>query len=98
MRKKEFSQEQIETIINLYNNQESLNEIGKTFNVSRNVIKRILEESKIEIRKRTQKHKGNYSIFETIDNSEKAYWLGFLAADGCNYRRKDNATISINIH
>jgi len=34
-----------------------------------------------------KKHKctDNCSIFESIDTPEKAYWLGFLAADGCVY-------------
>lgn len=98
MKKIEFTQEQVQKIIELYNNQESLNAIGTKFNVSRTVIKRILEEQNIQLRKKTLNHKGNYSIFHNIDNPEKAYWLGFLAADGCNYRRKQNATILINIH
>ena len=28
----------------------------------------------------------NSDIFEVIDNEEKAYWLGFLYADGCVYK------------
>jgi hypothetical protein len=37
-----------------------------------------------------KKHKctDNCSIFESIDTPEKAYWLGFLAADGCVYIAK----------
>lgn len=98
MKKIKFTQEQLQEIITLYNNQESLKNIGDKFNVSRTVIKRILEEQNIQLRKRTLSHKGNYSIFHTIDNPEKAYWLGYLAADGCNYHREQNATILINIH
>src|SRR5271166_7037406 len=31
----------------------------------------------------------NHSIFETIDSEEKAYWLGFLLADGSIQVRKN---------
>ena len=98
MKKIEFSQEQIEQIIELYNDNSTLKSIGEFFNVSRTVISRILKENNVTMRKITHLHKANYSIFETIDSPEKAYWLGFIAADGCNYRRKQNATIVINIH
>ena len=30
----------------------------------------------------------NESFFEVIDTEEKAYWLGFIAADGCVRKRK----------
>lgn len=98
MKKINFTQEDIQKIINLYNQQKTLKYISEQFNVSRPVITRVLKEQNIELRKKTQQHKGNYSIFHNIDNSEKAYWLGFIAADGCNYRREKNATILINIH
>ena len=34
----------------------------------------------------------NKNYFDIIDNSEKAYWLGFIWADGyvCKRKRKDN--------
>ena len=98
MRKIEFSQEQLKQIIELYNNNYTLKSIAEQFNVSRTVITRVLKESGIELRKSTHKHQCNYSIFKNIDTIEKAYWLGFLAADGCNYKRQGNATIFINIH
>lgn len=33
----------------------------------------------------------NHDFFETIDAEEKAYWLGFLMADGNVYHRKDGS-------
>lgn len=96
MRKIIFSQEQIEDMIKKYENNWSLNKIAKEYNVSRSVISRVLKE-KIQLRKRTTKYKYNQDIFEVIDSSEKAYWLGFLAADGCNYQREHNASIIISL-
>ena len=101
MKKIEFTQEEIEDILNKYKDNWSQQKIADFYSVSRNVIKRILttqKEHNIEIRERTSLYKGNYSIFEKIDSPEKAYWLGFLAADGCNYQREHNASIIINIH
>ena len=88
MKKIEFSQEQIEDILNKYNNENwSQQKIADFYQVSRTVIKRILKTQSegIVIRDRTSKYKYQQDIFEIIDTAEKAYWLGFLAADGCNY-------------
>lgn len=93
-----FSQEQINTIIKMYNNNQTQKEIANKFNVSRNVIKRVLLENNIKLRNKTTKIKKDQNIFQVIDNSEKAYWLGFLAADGINYRREGNATVGLNLH
>ena len=100
MKKIEFTQEQIEDILDKYKNNWSQQKIADFYSVSRPVIKRILniQENGVEIRERTHKYKGNYDIFENIDSIEKAYWLGFLAADGCNYQREYNASIIINVH
>ena len=99
MKKIEFSQEQIDDIINKYQNNWSQNQIAQLYKVSRTVIKRILtaQNEKIIFRERTSKYNYQQDIFEIIDTAEKAYWLGFLAADGCNYQREHNASIVINI-
>lgn len=100
MRKIEFSQEQIEDILNKYQNNWSQQKIADFYEVSRTVIKRILEiqNNGIVIRNRTSKYKYQQDIFENIDTAEKAYWLGFLAADGCNYQREHNASVILNVH
>ena len=100
MKKIEFSQEQIEDILNKYQNNWSQQKIADFYKVSRTVIKRVLEiqcEGLI-IRNRTSKYKYQQDIFEIIDTAEKAYWLGFLAADGCNYQREHNASIILNVN
>lgn len=100
MKKKIFSDDDVQEIIKKYIEEHvSMSKIGECFNVSRTVISRILKENNVgtDI---NNKHKyfANYNIFERIDNEEKAYWLGFLAADGCNYQRDINASVVINIH
>ena len=98
MKKIEFSKEITNDIIEKYNNNWTQKKIGEFYGVSRTVIKRILEENEVFLRESTNKYYANYDIFENIDSAEKAYWLGFLAADGCNYQREKNASIIINIH
>lgn len=98
MRKIIFTQTETKEIISQYLNGKSLREIGDNFLVSKGVIKRILIENNIKMRQRTPKYQAQYDIFEIIDNPEKAYWLGFIAADGCNYQREHNASIVLNIH
>lgn len=99
MKKIIFTQEQLNDIINKYQNQHlSLKSIGEEYNVSRSTITRLLKQNNVEIKKTNHKYYANYRIFESIDSCEKAYWLGFIAADGCNYEREQNASITINIH
>lgn len=99
MKKIAFTTEQIEEIINLYvNHNYTQKSLSEKYSVSRSVIKRILQENFVDIRKTTTKYTANYDIFEDIDSPEKAYWLGFLAADGCVYKRDKNASIILNLH
>lgn len=93
-----FSEPQIKQIIDLYTKEnKSTREIGTIFNVSKGVIGRVLKENNIELNHSNRKYYGDYRIFESIDNAEKAYWLGFIAADGCNYWREENASIIISL-
>ena len=103
MKKIVFTDEQIQEILDLYVNQEiGMNKIGKLYNVSKTVISRILKENNIEHRNNNHIYKADYRIFKNIDSAEKAYWLGFFAADGYVYKRKDNHLsgnfCGINIH
>lgn len=93
-----FSQEQIEDIKDKYKNNWTLTEIGNFYKVSSSPIKRILLENNISIRHTTPKYHADYDVFEVINTPEKAYWLGFIAADGCNYSREHNATITIRLN
>lgn len=99
MKKIIFSEEQLKDIIYKYQIKKySLRKLGELYNVSKTVISRILKENNIPTNLDRHKYKADYRKFEIIDSNEKAYWLGFLAADGCNYWRETNASIIINIH
>ena len=94
-----FTEEQINFIIQAYTEQQkSMKDIGALFGVGKGVISRILKEHNIQARSHPHLYKANYQIFKNIDTAEKAYWLGFIAADGCNYQREHNSSVIINIH
>lgn len=101
MRKKEFTKEQLNDIFEKYQNEKlSMTKIGEQYGVTKTVISRVLKENNIKINNNHDNHvyKADYQKFKIIDSQEKAYWLGFLAADGCNYWRTINASIIVNVH
>lgn len=100
MRKITLSQQQLQDIDYQHNTiGKSLTSIGKEYGIDRHIIARELKANGYSYRESGNRYTTNHSIFKTIDSSEKAYWLGFLAADGCNFRRRDgsNATIAFSL-
>ena len=78
--KKEIPENIINQILNDYDNKISIRKISKKYNIDRIDISLLLKQHDIEISKRKVLLDENY--FEIIDTEEKAYWLGFLYADG----------------
>lgn len=65
--------------------------IAKELHLKRANVVEYLRKLGYEILADGRKYTFNYDYFETIDTEEKAYWLGFLYADGCiGKNRKDN--------
>lgn len=63
-------------------------EIAEKLKKSTSTIFRYMKEYEIKSSIGSQgarKQKFNENFFEVIDTEEKAYWLGFIAADGCIY-------------
>lgn len=89
-----------EHIINDYQNGKSLRQIAKEYHVSRNRISKILKENNIEIRYSnltSKRYFCNENFFEKIDNEEKAYWLGFIYADGFITTKRKHGSQSLGI-
>lgn len=83
---KNFSEEDDKKIEQLYNEGKSTREIGKIMNTSGVTISKHLQKMGVKIKnlhKSRQIYSFNENYFKTIDNEHKAYWLGFIAADGC---------------
>lgn len=60
----------------------SLSEIEKQTGFNRKRLSSLLKHEGYSIKKNNQKYNYNEKAFEKIDTEEKAYWLGFLYADG----------------
>lgn len=78
------SEEVRKNIIEDYLSNFSLRQLELKYNVTRATISKYLEEKQIKLSKgnhyRKYFHKEDF--FENIDNEKKAYWLGFMFADG----------------
>lgn len=61
----------------------SLRDIGKMVKIRSTTISDYLKDKGYEIVQNNQKYTYNTDVFKEIDTEEKAYWLGFLSADGC---------------
>ena len=89
-----------EILENYINKELSYKEIAKIYNVNEKTIKINAKKygltSKI-VWQGARKHKFNERYFENIDSEEKAYWLGFIAADGCVYKNKQSYRLQINL-
>ena len=72
-----------EKIFGLYNDGVSARKISTLMGVDVGTITNRLRKNGIEI-KQYRKYNINYDIFDMIDTEEKAYWLGFITADGYN--------------
>ena len=77
-------------IINDYvNNSFSMRKLSEKYGCDKCVFARILKENNIHIRDLRESHALYYDkdYFEVINTPEKAYWLGFIYADGCITKR-----------
>ena len=74
-----------EKYVKEYLNGMSLREIAEKYHISRNNFSKYLKEHNIPIRNQkitSRKYYCNEDFFEKIDTEKKAYWLGFIMADG----------------
>lgn len=91
---KRYSKEETERAIKMYNDGYPLREIERQMGLTHVALGNRLRKMKVKIRDRTHYDKyirkaqfKDRNWFDEIDSEEKAYWLGFLYADGCNHRR-----------
>ena len=79
-----LSQEEIDNIIDMYQSNISLREIEKRTHHGRPQITRMLEDLGVKTTKGNhyRKYFFDFDFFSVINSDLKAYWLGFLYADG----------------
>lgn len=60
----------------------SLTKLGEREGIDRRTISKHFKKLGIEIINKQNRPKFNINVFDSIDTEEKAYWLGFIYADG----------------
>lgn len=87
----------IKEIVELNKQGLSRREIAKHFGCSPVTISRRLAENKVIAINHHNAIKFDNTVFDTIDTEEKAYWLGFLYADGSVSSSINNVELSLSI-
>lgn len=73
----------IENIYNYYKECNSLRKTADHFHIGRSNLTKLFNDNNYKINKSTKNtYNLNASFFEKIDSASKAYWLGFIYADG----------------
>lgn len=97
-RKSDLTLEQKQEIYRLYESGMSSVKIGEIFNKTASCIMGYITRSNIKVRsnkENSRRYHVNHDYFEDINNEEKAYWLGFIYADG--YVTTDKPMVGISI-
>ena len=79
------------------NQNKSLTEISKELKISRVRFSKWLKNEGVEIKNLSRVHYFNENYFEKINNEHKAYWLGFIYADGNIALRKRNQKVKSKV-
>lgn len=74
----------------------SLTKLSKKYGVSRNTLSKAIKELGYSVENYQNKPEFNEHVFDVIDTEEKAYWLGFIFADGYVSLNSNNFEISLN--
>lgn len=91
-----WTDEQVAYIIDKYLNENyTLKQLGREFGCSYGTIRNLLNKHDIDSRGNKQGYPRNEFVFMNIDTPAKAYWLGFLYADGCVHTNKNEVSINI---
>lgn len=89
-----MEKEDIELIKQKYNEGLSQNAVAEIMGVNHNLIRKTMKENNIFARTDREQaliYSCNENFFEVVDNEAKAYWLGFMYADGyITSKRKHN--------
>lgn len=74
--------------------------LAKEYSVTPQTISNILKKQNIRITsslERSTTHSLNKNYFENVDTEQKAYWLGFIAADGNIFNNKSRRSKGVKI-
>ncbi|MBU9721344.1 MULTISPECIES: hypothetical protein [Bacillaceae] len=82
-------------VIKGYLSGDSTRKLAKTYNMSAQNVRQHLRVRGIKLREARNMYQANFNYFSKIDSEEKAYFSGFVYADGC-LTRKGTLTITVS--
>lgn len=86
----------VEEYINTPNHLKNLTNLANKFGLKQGrTVSKILKDAGIEIYNTSHHTKVDETVFDVIDTEEKAYWLGFMYADGCVYSKEKRIELSL---
>lgn len=68
--------------LNTPEEERSLTKLGEKYGIKRQTLSKHLKDKGFEVINYQNRLRCNEKVFDTIDNEEASYWLGFLYADG----------------
>jgi len=91
-----WSEDQVHYIINEYLNNSSIKviDLAKLFGVRAEAIRRLLRKNNIELLGSKRGFPRDVNYFSQINSKEKAYWLGYIYADGCVSNMRNTLSIT----
>ncbi len=101
MSARELTEKQQEEIVKMYKEGMSLRAIAGKSTISYGTVHRLLQQKGVELRPRIEavnktltRYKHDETFFDVIDTEEKAYWIGFIMADG-HIEHPDNTDLYV---
>lgn len=97
---RKLSDVQIQEVIESYKSGKSAKQIGNQYGVSATSVYGLLKRRNIPRRSYSEsarKYSIDENFFDVIDNSNKAYFLGFLMADGYNHEERNVIEVSCSM-
>ena len=82
MKRTVYSEDQLRLYTEEYQNGLSITKISEKYGLNRHILSRELKANGVNVDKNGRKYTINENAFSEIKENE-AYWLGFIAADGC---------------
>ena len=81
----------------LYESGKNIQEVSEIMNISCKTLSKHFKTAGIKILRNGVKDTIDYNIFDSIDTEEKAYWLGFLYADGNIASGRPKISVNLSI-
>jgi hypothetical protein len=83
--------------VDFYLETKSIEKTARKYKLRNNYLSQYLKSIGIEVSNHQNTPKMDFNIFDSIDSEEKAYWLGFLYADGYVSLEKYGIELSLQL-